>query len=92
MISKEIAIVISTGEMLDIDNHYIIKTMSFELPGDLLIDLDYNKEIDLKIDAIHNVHKEGDHYILSDGKDYGSNEVIVGLNNIREYKINKINE
>jgi len=84
---KEKAIVRKTNEILDIENHWVIKKMklSIEFPG--FDDLNTVLEENYEYKDTKEIHDEGDHYILSDGKKYVSDELIVGLDNIRDYKI-----
>ncbi len=95
---KDQAIVKETGELLEIEKHWIVKKMSFtiELPDDMSSDIKekfekFSGEFDMK-DENPKEHKNGDHYILSDGNRYMGEELIVGLDNIRDYKINQINK
>lgn len=86
---KEKAIVKETGEILDINSHYAIKkyTITFEMPESIRSKIGLEeKNIEFK-DTNTKGHKYGDRYILSNGKEYHNEELIVGLDNIRDYKI-----
>lgn len=83
---KDKAIVRKTGEILDIKRHWIVKAISIEFPEGLehfntILEEKFAFDIDVEN------HKNGDHYILSDDKEYMSDELIVGVDNIRDYKI-----
>jgi hypothetical protein len=90
-----IAMVKSTGETLEITSHYEIKTISVDikLPDGLDIDL-FNKYSGITFSHNYEIDttKEGGHWTLSDGNKYTDDELIVGVENIRDYKISKINE
>jgi hypothetical protein len=79
--------IIKTGEILDISVSYKTMTLSIDLPKNLGIL--YNTGSDQTIDiAIYNSDKSADkYYLLSDGNNYNNNEVIVGIDNIRDYKL-----
>ena len=88
---KDKAIVKKTNEIFDVEKHWIVKKMSItiNLPDDLkdiLGDQIAQYECDHK-DTNPKEHKEGDHYILSNNEYYISDELIVGIDNIRDYKI-----
>ncbi len=93
---KEKAIVKKTSEILDVEEHWSVKMMSvtIELPDELKdvfkepIDV-FGHKIEYK-DKYTKSNKEGDHYILSDGKEYMGHDLIVGIDNIRDYKVNKL--
>jgi hypothetical protein len=91
------AIVKETGELFDIKNHWIVKKMTFtiDMPDDMDIDVKekfekFSGDFSIKDDNLKE-HKDGDYYILSDGNQYMGEELIVGLDNIRDYKISQIN-
>lgn len=90
---KDKALIKKTGEILDIVNQYSIKmmTISIDLP-DALKDTLSEKimEFEQKFEYKDNDDKEGDYFTLSDGKKYHEDELIVGLDNIREYKLKNI--
>jgi len=90
---KDKALIIKTGEILDVKSQYSVKMMSIsiELPDDLKDVLskkimDFEQEFEYK----DTNDKEGDYFTLSDGKKYHEDELIVGLDNIREYKLKNI--
>jgi hypothetical protein len=92
------AIVKETGELLKIKSHWIVKKMTFsiDMPDDMDFDIKekfekYLGEFEIK-ETNPKEHKDGDHYVLSDGKEYMGEELVVGLDNIRDYKINQINK
>lgn len=94
------ALVIKTGEILDIKFQYEKMVMSYSF--DLYIDpkdcdeANYRamkgvttNEVWAKKNDSGDV-EEGNYYVLSDGNKYYENELIVGLDHIREYKIKNI--
>lgn len=98
---KEV-LVIETGELLDIKFHYKMMKFEFELPKDF-INKSENQTVEtwVKHDSKGNIHsgsmdskneKDIPYYILSDGNKYLEKELIVGLDNIREYRIKNIIE
>lgn len=88
------ALVKNTGEILDVEGYYSIRQITLSLPIELegkLKDMEWNfPSMDVKKDKIPEVEKEGDYYMLSNGKKYISNELVVGLNNIRDFKFKKL--
>lgn len=82
------ALIKETGEILDIKSNYGVSyfTMSieYELSDELLeqIEGQYIHESSPK--------EEGQYYTLSNGKEYHEKDLIVGIDNIREDKLNKI--
>lgn len=77
-----------TGDILTTSNNELqIKIMNFEF------DLEYNikDKIENKITFTHpgdsKTNREGKYYIGENGNIYHESEVIVGLDEIREYKI-----
>jgi len=93
---KEKAIVIKTGEILDIENHWLTKkmTLSINMPDDMDIEIrekieNYISEFEIK-EVNPKEHKDGHHYILSDGKEYMREDLIIGVDYIREYKLKNI--
>ena len=90
---KDKAIVIETGEVFDVESHYSIKkmTLTIDLPDDLNESLSeslngFEQEFEYK----DTNDEEGDYYLLSNDKRYTKDELIVGLDNIREYKLKNI--
>jgi hypothetical protein len=88
MINK--AIVKKTGEILDVERSWIVKKMSIKITTKE--DFDFKDQLEKIFGKEDTSIKEGENYILSDGKRYISDELIIGLDNIRNYKINQINE
>jgi hypothetical protein len=88
----EKALVIDTGEILNVENSWIVKmlSVSFTLPEGIKVDP--VEPIDMEYKTKPKSNEEGAHYILSDGNTYSDSELVVGLDNIREYQINKINK
>lgn len=95
---KEKALIKETGEILDIKS----KFQKMKLKIDIDNFPDYLKEslkgfeddvwIKSDPDKYQIKNNEGSYYILSDGGKYQDDEVIVGLDNIREYKLKNIIE
>ena len=91
MIKK--AIVKKTGQILDIVNEFSLIQISIKLPDDFPEDLKSKMEEDFP--DINDVKmKTGkdreDYYELSDGKTYEIDELVVGIDEIREWKINNL--
>lgn len=84
--SEDKALVIETGEILDIKFQYFTKkvNISFDISDSLM------EEISSKFEKESSEDKEGNLYMLSNDKKYSENELIIGLDNIREYKLKKI--
>ncbi len=100
------ALIIETGDILDIKFQYKMMNFRFSLPEGIEIDDNslLEKETYVRTEPGKPLKLEGSltkpgeddekrtYYILSDGKKYYENELIIGLNNIREYKIKNIIE
>lgn len=91
---KDKAIVIDTGEILEIKSFYKSMNFTIEFPAELKSYIsgsvqDFDQKIFIKSDKV-GTSKPGDYYILSDGKNYSGDELIVGLDNIRDYKLKKL--
>lgn len=93
MINRK-ALIKESNEILDVEGYYSVHQMTFTLPIELegkLKDMKWSfPSFDIKTDKIPEVEREGDYYILSDGKKYTGSELVVGLNNIRNYKFEKL--
>lgn len=86
---KEKAIVRKTNEILDIEKHWVVKmlTMTINFPDGLEhLNTEIEKKYEYK-DTKKKEHEHGDHYILSDNKHYMGEDLIVGIDKIRDYKI-----
>lgn len=92
--ADEKALVKNTGEILDVEGYYSIRQITLSLPIELegvFKDMEWNlPSMNVKQDKIPEVKKEGDYYMLSNGKKYIGDELIVGLNNIRDFKFKNI--
>lgn len=103
---KDKAILISTGEEFEIDKYWVtidvkVPTNSKESEDFIKKLMDsYKEEIkiedDFKLQIPANnynpiVESNRNYYLLSNGMKVKDNEVIVGIENIRDYKINQIN-
>ena len=110
------ALIIETGDILDIKFQYKMMNFSFTLPKGIEISDDsiLEKETYIRTEPGKSLSFAGaftcgsadsswikpsedsdekrTYYILSDGKKYYENELIIGLGNIREYKIKNIIE
>lgn len=87
--AKEKALVKETGQILEVESTYSVKQISVsfefeteietleELKGTTFVYSGDNKE-------------EGTYYNLSDGKEYVEENLIIGLDNIRDEQINKL--
>ena len=88
----------NTGESLDIKAAYIKMQISFELPDDLLESMKDIKDLNgiLLLNNNTTVNTENgtqsDQYLLSDNKMYDTSDVVVGVENIREYKLETLNK
>ena len=72
---KEKAMIKETGEILDVDNHFI---KSFIISS---LNFDDNKYLSKLNDKF---------YVLSDGEEYIHSKLVIGVDNIREWKLNNI--
>jgi hypothetical protein len=83
------ALVKKTGELLDVKSIRKEVTISIEFPKDLDIDVK-EQTYNLKLD--NDVYTDGDDgdVELSDGNLYKRKDLIVGLEDIRDYKIKNI--
>lgn len=94
------AYVIETGETLDIKFQHKMMKFTFELPPGLECKENLTTESWVKFGPDNSIHggsedtndKKEPYYILSDGNKYYENQLIIGLDNIREYKIKNIIE
>jgi hypothetical protein len=98
------AYVIETGETLDIKFQNKIMKFTFELPSEIKSEENPTIESWVKFDkegkiqggseSLHSMENKKDepYYILSDGNKYYEKQLIIGLDNIREYKIKNIIE
>lgn len=94
------AIVKNTGELLDIKAAYITKQISFELPNELLESMkdikDSNNVPLLNNNTTINIATKdsspSEYYLLSDNKQYEASDIVIGKENIREYKIQTLTE
>ena len=77
---KEKAMIKETGEILEVDNHFtksfIISSLNFD------DDNKYSSKINDKLNDKF--------YVLSDGKEYIHSKLVIGVDNIREWKLNNI--
>lgn len=85
---RDKALVIETGEVLDIEFQYLTKkvNISFVLEE---ISSNFESQI-LAFEKESSEDKEGNFYVLSNGQKYQEDELIIGIDNIREYKLKKI--
>ncbi len=76
---KEKAMIIKTGEILEVNHHFnksfIISSFNFD-------DDIYSSKINDKLNDKF--------YVLSDGKEYTCRQLVIGSDNIREWKLNNI--
>jgi len=88
---KDKAIVIKTGEVLDVEGYFTVMNLTISLPIEISDDVFKQLESEVYLKSRNQDNpKPGDYYTLSDGNKYNDDELIVGLDNIREYKIKKI--
>lgn len=87
------ALVIKTGEILDVKGYYKTMQISIELPEDLAESLKGTLDNWSDYLAVNTGKMEDcEYYTLSDGNKYNKDEVIAGSDNIRDYKLNKLNQ
>lgn len=88
---KDKALIIKTGKILDIIQEYESRNISIDLDNIFSnLSEDKKEELSEMVEKLTNPSfskKEGSYYILSDNMEYYEDEVIVGLDNIRDYKI-----
>lgn len=90
------ALIKETGEILDIKQKYQKMNMTFDIsmfPDELKDELKgFEKEVWVREpdDSNIRINSSEDYYILSDGEKYTDKEVIVGVDNIREWKLKNI--
>ena len=77
---KEKAMIKETGEILEVDNHF---TKSFIITS-------FNFDDDNKYSSKINDKLNDKFYVLSDGKEYIHSKLVIGVDNIREWKLNNI--
>lgn len=77
-----------TGEILNTNNGFEIKHISFSFKFDLK-DVKDNIEEELTYTQtnLSKTDKEGKYYTSDNGETYHESEVVIGLDEIREYKI-----
>lgn len=86
------ALIKDTQQILNIENKYVvfIHKFNFEIKlddGPLLESLIESQKF---THSIKKSKKEGNWFLLSDGKEYHQDELVVGQEEIREYQLNKI--
>ena len=95
------AYIIETSETLDIKFQHKMMKFTFDLPPGLECKENLTTESWVKYGPGNSIHgvsedtidkKDEPYYILSDGNKYYENQLIIGLDNIREYKIKNIIE
>lgn len=85
----EKVIIKSTGEILDVVSKYTMVKMTIELPIDFPDKEKFEKEISAwtyELKSETSKDKE-DFYILSNGKTYEVDDLVVGLDEIRNWKL-----
>ena len=87
--TKEKALVKDTGQILEVESVYSVKQISvsfeFEINDESLKELQGTTFV-----YSGDSKEEGTYYNLSDGKEYVEENLIIGLDNIREDQINKL--
>lgn len=81
------ALVKNTGEIFDIENRYLFSPITIN------INLDDNKPLkeDLsKWEKKTESTKPGTYFVLSNKKKYHEDDIVVGIDNIRDYRINDL--
>lgn len=82
------AIVKKTGDILDVKSEYKIMKMEMSISFD--IDESDISNVENKVWTKPFDKKEGCHYVLSDDQTYFEDDVIVGTDNIRDWKIDNL--
>ena len=77
---KEKAMIKETGEILEVNHHF---TKSFIIAS-------LNFDDDNKYSSKINDKLNDKFYVLSDGKEYIHSKLVIGVDNIREWKLNNI--
>lgn len=87
--SDKKAMVKDTEKVFDVDQHFTVRSFSMEIEYD--IDSEELKDVKDSTWVFNgDTPQEGEYYKLSDGKTYSVDDVVVGSDNIRDYKINKL--
>lgn len=81
------AIIKETGEIVTTKNQFQIKHMSFSFEFDLGDVVKDNIEKTFVHSGTGESDREGTYYTCDNGETYHESEVIVGLDEIREYKL-----
>ena len=86
------ALIKDTQQILNIENEYGVfyTQVSFEIKLDDDPLLESLTESQKFIHSTEKSKKEGNWFLLSDGKEYHQDELVVGQEEIREYQLNKI--
>lgn len=86
------ALIKDTQEILEVENEYNVffKEVSFEYKLEDNPFLETTIKSQKFINKIERPKKEGTWFLLSDGKEYHQDELIVGQEEIREHQLNKI--
>lgn len=85
---KRKLIVKETGELINIKNEFQIKHMSFSFEFDLEdVVKDKIEELTFTHPGDSKTDQEGKYYTGDNGETYHESEVVVGLDEIREYKL-----
>lgn len=94
---RDKALVKKTEEVLDIDSIFKQVTMSINYPIELGISPEEANKKRKKDMLFSILYKKGDlktgcgfYYFLSDGKSYKESDIVIGIENIREYKLKKL--
>lgn len=83
------ALIKETGEIFDVRQTYKKMWMSFEINFSDVLKTDEVKEETWTKSSVSN-EAEGTYYILSDDNKYFEEELVVGMDNIRDWKIKNI--
>jgi hypothetical protein len=86
------ALIKDTQEILEVENEYNVffKELSFEYKIEDIDFLETTIKSQKFINMSERPKKEGTWFLLSDGKEYHQDELVVGQEEIREYQLNKI--
>lgn len=84
------ALVKVTDDVLDVKRVIFVKKVMIEIPDDILNNKIKDEIEKYNSDETKKVYKEGISYILSDNREYHEDELIVGVDNIRNFNLEKI--
>lgn len=93
---KDSVLVIKTGEILEIVSISVVMDIEINITGlDPILEKQIIKDFNIELPSSHWSHENTDNrksrYLLSDGNTYVSDEIIIGTENIRDWKLKIFN-